>query len=436
MAAQALRCRFLQPVEDKNKDMTKSIRQHLCFLPCSLAAALAAFPMASQAAGFVEDATATLNLRNYYFNRNFLNQTNNGQGQAAEWTQSFILDARSGFTQGTVGFGLDVLGLYSLKLDGGKGTVGSQLLPIHDDGRAADDFGRTAVAAKARISKSELKVGEWMAVLPILRGDDGRSLPQTFRGAQVTVNEIDGLSLYGGQFRGNSQRNDASMPDMSFGGVEGDHFNFAGGEFRFNDNRTLVGLWRAELSDVYQQNYLQLTHSQPVGDWVLSANLGYVDGQDDGASKAGDLDNQVYQGMFSAKHGSNTVSVAYQKLNGDTKFMRIDGTSGGTLVNDGFTNSYDNPNERSWQLRHDYNFAGVGIPGLTLMNRYVSGDSIHAGGRKDAEEWGRESEVAYTIQDGTLKNLSVRWRNSDVRRDVGVDLHENRLIINYPLSIL
>ncbi|WP_147459046.1 OprD family porin, partial [Pseudomonas sp. AOB-7] len=31
---------------------------------------------------------------------------------------------------------------------------------------------------------------------------------------------------------------------------------------------------------------------------------------------------------------------------------------------------------------------------------------------------------------------SVRWRNSDVRRDVGMDLQENRLIINYPLSIL
>ncbi|WP_147459048.1 OprD family porin, partial [Pseudomonas sp. AOB-7] len=31
---------------------------------------------------------------------------------------------------------------------------------------------------------------------------------------------------------------------------------------------------------------------------------------------------------------------------------------------------------------------------------------------------------------------SVRWRNSDVRRDVGQDIHENRLIINYPLSLL
>ena len=115
-------------------------------------------PSAGHAAGFVDDAKVTLGLRNYYFNRNFLNHTNNDQSQAAEWTQSFILDARSGFTQGTVGFGLDALGLLSLKLDGGRGTTGSQLLPVHDDGYAADEFGRLAVAAKARFSKTELKV--------------------------------------------------------------------------------------------------------------------------------------------------------------------------------------------------------------------------------------------------------------------------------------
>ena len=31
-------------------------------------------------------------------------------------------------------------------------------------------------------------------MLPILRSDDGRSLPQTFRGGQVTSNEIAGLT--------------------------------------------------------------------------------------------------------------------------------------------------------------------------------------------------------------------------------------------------
>jgi hypothetical protein len=395
-----------------------------------------ALPSASHAAGFVDDAKVSVNLRNYYFNRNFLNHTNNNQGQAAEWTQSFIFDARSGFTQGPIGFGVDALGLLSLKLDGGRGTVGSQLLPVHDDGYAADEFGRLALAAKAKISKTELKVGEWFAVLPILRADDGRSLPQTFQGAQLTSNEIDGLTLYGGQFWKNSQRNDASREEMTYSGVEGDDFNFGGGEYRFNGNNSMLGAWHARLEDVYQQSFVQLTHSQPVGDWVLGANLGYFDGKDEGAAKAGDLDNKVYQGAFTAKTGNNSFMLAYQHLDGDSKFLRIDGASGGTLVNDGFTASFDSPEERSWQIRHDYNFAGLGIPGLTLMNRYVSGSNIHTGGRTDAEEWARESELAYTIQEGSLKNLSVRWRNSDVRRDVGQDIHENRLIINYPLSIL
>ncbi|TNF80260.1 OprD family porin, partial [Pseudomonas sp. ICMP22404] len=94
----------------------------MLLLGCS---GLAAFlPTAVHAEGFVDDAKATLTLRNAYFNRNFIN-SNNAQGKAEEWTQNFILDAKSGFTQGPVGFGMDVLGLYSIKLDGGKGTAGT-----------------------------------------------------------------------------------------------------------------------------------------------------------------------------------------------------------------------------------------------------------------------------------------------------------------------
>ncbi|TFZ32744.1 outer membrane porin, OprD family, partial [Pseudomonas syringae] len=126
------------------------------------------------------------------------------QRKAEEGTQGVVLDAKSGFTQGVVGFGVDGLGLSSLKLDGGKGTGGTQLLPIHSDGRPADDFGRLGVAGKARVSKPELNVGEWMPVLPILRPDDGRAVPQTCRGGPVTAQGIAGLALYGGQSRGNS----------------------------------------------------------------------------------------------------------------------------------------------------------------------------------------------------------------------------------------
>ena len=401
-----------------------------------LAAGLTALPGAAQAAGFVDDAKVNLNLRNYYINRNFVDDS--AQNYAEEWTQNFILDAKSGFTEGTVGFGLDALGLLSIKLDGGRGTAGTQLLPVHDDGRPADDWGRLAVAGKARVSKTELKVGEWMPVLPILRSDDGRSLPQTFRGGQVTSQEIAGLNLYGGQFRQNSPRNDGSMEDMSFAGGASDRFNFAGGEYTFNDTRTLVGVWYAELEDVYQQRFFNLVHSQPVGDWVLGANLGYFIGEEDGSALAGDLDNKTAYGLFSAKYGSSTFYVGLQDLSGDSAWMRVNGTSGGTLANDSFNNSYDNAEERSWQVRHDFNFAGLGVPGLTLMNRYISGDNVHVGGIDDGEEWGRESELAYVVQSGPLKSLGIKWRNSSLRKDWdgAKSFDENRLIFNFPLGIL
>ncbi|MBC3423725.1 OprD family porin [Pseudomonas sp. RW3S2] len=410
------------------------IRQTLPFALFG-ATALGALPDAALAAGFIEDSKATLNLRNFYINRNFVDPSN-PQSKAEEWTQSFILDARSGFTEGPIGFGVDVLGLWSVKLDGGGGTYGTALLPRHDDGRPADDFGRLAVAGKVRVSKTELKVGEWMPVLPILRSDDGRSLPQTFRGGQVTSSEIAGLTLYGGQFRGNSPRNDASMDDMSFGRGVSDRFNFVGGEYSFNDKRTLVGLWNAQLKDVYQQQYLQLSHSQPLGDWTLGANLGYFQGEDDGAERAGKLDNKTYSGMFSARYAGHTFWVGLQKVSGDT-WMRVNGTSGGTLANDSYNASFDNANERSWQVRHDFNFVTVGIPGLSMMNRYISGRDVHSGAVSDGKEWVRESELAYVIQSGPFKDLSVKWRNSNIRRSFSNnEFDENRLIFNYPLSIL
>ncbi|MBC3474995.1 OprD family porin [Pseudomonas taiwanensis] len=348
---------------------------------------------------------------------------------------------KSGFTQGPIGFGSDVLGLYSVKLDGGKGTAGTQLLPVHDDGRPADDFGRLAVAGKARVSKTELKLGEWMPILPILRSDDGRSLPQTFQGAQITSAEIDGLKLYGGQFRRNSPRNDASMEDMSLFGrptATSDRFNFVGGEYRFNENRTLLGAWNAELKDIYEQQYLQIQHSQPVGDWVLGASLGHFWGSEDGSARLGSLDNRTASGLFSARYGGSTFYVGLQKVSGDNGWMRLNGTAGSSLANDSFSSSYDNANERSWQLRYDFNFVTVGIPGLTLMTRYVHGDNIRVANFTDGTEWGRESELGYTVQSGLLKSLNIRWRNSTIRRNWGStnSFNVDRVTITYPISTL
>jgi porin-like protein GalP len=422
-------------------------------LPSLVALAITSAALPAFAEGFAQDAKVNLNLRNFYFNRNYVNNpdTAAARGQAAEWTQAFILDAKSGFTSGTVGFGVDVLGMFAVKLDGGGGTYGTQLLPVHDGNQPADNFGRLGVAGKMKISKTELKVGEWMPVLPILRSDDGRSLPQTFQGAQITSKDIENVTLYGGQFTHNSQRGDASMERMSLAQadrvvrgsptVSGDKFNFAGAEYTFNSKRTLVGAWYSQLEDIYHQKYFQLLHSQPIAEGITAgANLGYFIGDTDGAGLTGvDQDNRTMSGLFSLKVGYNTFFVGLQKVMGGANWQRISGTSGGTLANDSYGWSYELKGEKSWQLRHDYDFAGLGVPGLTLMNRYIKGSNVHLGTVTDGEDRGRETEVAYVIQSGTFKSLSVKWRNSMLRRGyapANTSFDENRLIIQYPISIL
>lgn len=405
----------------------------------ALSVVCSTLPAGASAEGLVDDTTASLNLRNFYHNRNFVDPTY-PQGMAAEWAQSFIFDLKSGYTTGTVGFGVDVLGLYAVKLDGGRGTSGTQLFPVHDDGKAPDEFGRLGVAVKAKFSKTELKVGEWVSLLPILRTDDARALPQTFSGAQITSKEIERFTFYTGQFWGNSPRNDASMDKMFMSGrpaATSDRFNFAGTEYLFNNKATQIGLWYAQLEDIYHQQYLNVVHSQPVGDWKFGMNLGLFLGDEDGAAKAGQMDNKTATLMLSAKTGPSTFYVGLQRIYGETGWMRVNGAAGGALANDTFISSYDFAKERSWQLRHDYDFAALGIPGLTMMNRYLSGDNVHSGLVTDGKEWGRESELAYVIQSGPLKSLSLKWRNSSLRRDFSnFDIDENRVILNYPIKFL
>ncbi|WP_409282265.1 OprD family porin [Pseudomonas putida] len=397
-------------------------------------------------ADFLGDSKAKVELRNYFFNRDYTGDQGpviNGrrQGEASHWSQNFILAAQSGYTEGVVGFGVDMLGMLSLKLDGDQWSRNTQMTPIHGDGYPPEDWGRVALAGKVRLSKTDLKVGEWAATLPVLRADDGRSLPQTFQGALLDSKEIQNLELYLGQFRKNSPRDDGSLEKFSFlGRGTSDRFNLTGAEYSFNGKKTVVGAWYAELKDIYDQRFFQVVHSQDLAqDWVANASVGYFQGSDNGKQLDGHLSNETYTGMFSLKHGPNTVYLGLVKVRGNSKWMRVNGASGGTLANDGYSYTADNIDERSWQVRHDYDFANLGLPGLTVMNRYIRGSDIDVSATdKNGKEWIRESELAYTFQAGTFKDLVLKWRSATVRRDYqgGQDFDENRLIVVYPLTLL
>ncbi|PRB84691.1 OprD family porin [Pseudomonas sp. MYb185] len=399
---------------------------------------------AAEVEGFVEGASATLQARNYYFSRDYSGIVGaNQQSRAEEWAQGFILNVKSGYTPGTVGFGVDVLGQLGIKLDSGGGRINTGLLPAGSDGKAPDNYGRFGAALKARLSQTELKVGELTPNLPVLVFSDIRLLPPTYQGASIVSREIDGLTLQGGQLRSGSLLNEAGdgkmraklghVPQLG-GDAATDRFNYVGADYAFNDQRTSVGAWYAQLKDIYNQRFFSLKHSEPLGDWVLGANLGFYDSQEDGDRLLGDIDNRAAYSLLSARHGGHTFYLGYQAMFGDDAFPRVFNNIT-PLGNEVPTYEFAGADERSWQVRHDYDFAAVGVPGLVTTLRYIRGNNVDTGMGFEGREWERDLDIGYTVQSGALKNLGVRVRNVTARSNYRTDIDENRLILSYTWTL-
>ncbi|ROM69653.1 porin [Pseudomonas brassicacearum] len=383
-------------------------------------------------ADFVKDSTATLTTRNFYLNRDF-RQSGAPQAKAEEWTQGFFAEFQSGYTDGTLGFGLDALGELGIKLDSGPGRRGTGLLPYGpNSNQPADDYSELGLTAKMRLSRTQLKVGTLMPIHPLAYYSDTRLLPSTFTGAYLTSSEIDDLTVTAARLTEANGRDSSSNDDISYAGQSSDHLDLLGGEYALGKNLTLR-YHHGELEDIYRQQFAGLVHVLPLGQGLsLRSDLRYFDSNDIGAGKAGKIDNRNFNGMFTLSVGAQRFSAAFQRLSGDSVFPVID-TGTPYVVNLVTYNTFTKANEKSWQLRYEYDFAALGIPGLTFMTRYVKGSEIRTPTVRNGSEWERDTDLTYVFQRGALEGLNLRWRNVTYRSGDGLTqkLDENRLIVGY-----
>ena len=413
-------------------------------LSASIAAiALGASNVAS--AAFIEDSKAAVELRNFYMNRDF-RQSGATQSKAEEWAQGFILKMESGYTEGPVGFGLDAVGLLSVKLDSSPDRTGTGILQRDRNApnRAQDDYGSAGLTAKAKLSATTLHVGTLQPVLPVLMRNDSRLLPQTYRGAWLQSKEVSGLTLDLGKLDRVNQRDSSDNEEMTVfnggrrnitfgsGGTTSDEFLFAGGRYDWSP-QLATSYYYGGLDGIYDQHNFNLIHVLPLGDkQSFKTDLRFVRSSDDGGSN---VDNDAFGALFTYRHGGHGFTGGYQHMRGDTGFAYVAGGDN-ALINLLQINDFGNEDERSWQVRYDYDFAAMGIPGLTLMTRYVSGDNVDRGaGASEGKTWERNTDIAYVIQSGPLKNLGLKLRNATTRSNFQSDMDENRVIVSYSLPL-
>ncbi|MDB1111570.1 OprD family porin [Pseudomonas extremaustralis] len=432
-------------------------------LPLSLLATvpLAAVALEKKTEGFIEGSRVNVLARNFYFNRDDRKGQSSptGNGYSEAWAQGLIGKFESGFTQGTVGFGLDAFAMVGVKLDSGTGRSGGKgsfgVLPVDSDNRPEDAYSKVGGAAKLRVLDTLIKAGDVFPLTPVVAYGDSRVLPESFRGVTLQNTSLEGLSLQGGRLSGMSQPNESGM-DEGFstfyaGRVDSPWIGYVGGDYSVNQHLSL-SLYGSRLKDAWNQYYAGGAASYPLSDDVsLFGDINYYKAVDEGKMLLGEFDNTIWSAKVGVKVGAHSLAVSHQRNNGNDDFDYLRQSDSIFLNNSIQYSDFNSPKERSWMLRYDLDMQAFGIPGLSFMTRYAKGtdaDYSHANAvymRRDGagnpltdqRRWERDIEAKYVVQSGNLKDLSLRLRQATVRSSsFESDLEEVRVIVEYPLAVL
>ncbi|PWE42123.1 outer membrane porin, OprD family [Pseudomonas prosekii] len=431
----------------------------------------AAEPVApqDQAPGFIDGSHLGLNLRHYYSNQHTQRSTHlvikkHGVAQPTRerdtWVQTGMLNYSSGYTQGLVGFGVDASLFSAVTLERGHGAVanGGDRVLVDSDGDAVPTWSRLGVGdLRLRVSSTELKAGRMLTENPVLRYKDNRALPSTFQGIALNSNELDWLALQAGSFERAIPRTGTGSERLTttFGNraYSGSRISYLGATAKSPYGLT-VSAYGSRFEDMWQQYYLGATHL--AGDrahLALKTSLNYYRTRDQGEQRLGFIDNDAYSLAVTASHGAHGLTAAWQQVFGDEYFDYVWESTGNYMANSLYSD-YNGPNEKSWQLRYDLDFAAYGIPGLTASLWHAKGwgiDGSHYNGDRDGRNTGynvrgldgaKHNEnglmLAYVVQSGALKNAVLRsivYNHRESGGQIDGSYDEFRLVANVPFTL-
>ena len=409
----------------------------------------------SESKGFVEDAEGSVLFRTGYINRDKKAPGVKDQSSAA---QSAIVKLESGFTQGVVGFGVNVVGDASFKLGENK-NANNGMIPKHaptaenPNGDAYDHWARGGASVKARISNTTVEYGTQVLDIPVLASNTGRMVPEYFTGVLATSHEIENLEVIAGKFTKN-QYSDQINTD----GENLDRAVVWGAKYKLSDafNASYFGL---DSKNKLDRHYLNANYKQALanGSTLTYDFSGYhTEWDKDASTYSSTLGNKNVDGRSNNiwavsgayNQGPHNVMLAYQQNTGNTGYdynVNADGFQSIYLPNS-YLSDFIGNHEKSVQVQYNLDFSTLGVAGLNWTTAYVYGWDIKAvenGVLLSDDNQEREffNQVKYTVQSGFAKDASLRVRNSyyrtsnDYNKTYIGDTNEWRIFLDIPVKL-
>ncbi|MDD2945563.1 MAG: OprD family outer membrane porin [Acinetobacter sp.] len=405
----------------------------------AMLAATATLGTTASNADFVDDSNVQLKFKNFYLDRQYADLPQNNWGS---WSQGITLDAKSGYQDigGGIQVGADLLVQHAFKLNG-RDKNPDWVLP-HDGKESKDNFGKVGATLKAKVSQTELKVGELLPVSPVLVFDPSRQLLTTYSGAWLESKDIKDTKLtlayidkinnrYDNQFRDLTLFAPAKGKKYYDNGEATDGMWIAGVDHQFTPE---IGgsYWYADVEDIYQQHYVGASYKTKLGEKAkLDSHIRYFDNSESGDKLYGPIDNQALSVGAKVNYGAHTVGLGYQQMFGDSSFPTLGGwVPQPYLVNWGVA-TFTYPDEKSIGLTYGYDFSELGAKGLSATAVYMMGQDATVGALKNQDSEEFNAIVNYTVPEGKLKGLGFQAMYIDTDFDWKSDLKEYRVATTY-----
>ncbi|UUS57997.1 MULTISPECIES: OprD family outer membrane porin [unclassified Acinetobacter] len=412
----------------------------------AILAATATLGTSATYADFVDDSQVQLKFKNFYLDRQI---KENPAGNWGSWSQGVTLDAKSGYQDIGAGIqvGADLLVQHAFKLNA-RDKNPDWILP-HDGKESKDHFGKVGATLKVKFSETELKVGDLLPMSPVVFFDPSRQLLTTYSGAWLESKDLKDTKLTLAYLDGINARYDNQYQDFTL--FPQNNFSAAeANKLSTDDGMYLVGVdhqftpkvggsyWYADVTNIYQQHYVAANYKTTLAEKTkLDTHVRYFDNSESGDKLYGNIDSQAVSAGAKINNGMHTVQLGYQQMFGEhgTKapmFPTLGGWVPQPYLDNWSVASFIRKDERSWSLGYTYNFADVGVPGLTATVRHFRGDNIDLGaGKPEGKENENNVIVNYVVPEGKLKGLGFNYMFIDTNFNFANDLEEHRIATTY-----
>ena len=152
-----------------------------------------------------------------------------------------------------------------------------------------------------------------------------------------------------------------------------------------------------------------------------------------GDELAGDFDTGMYGTQLAFSYASTIFTLARTSVDTNSEVRSpFGGYPGYTSI---LVEDFNRAGEDTWLIGLSYDFAAIGLNGLSAFSNYVRGDTPDSGSAASPDQKELDFTLDYRPGWRLLKGLWIRARAGFVNRHHAGDINDYRIILNYSVPL-